>query len=354
MGGAPRLGFLAAHPYLATIALAVGASLFTIAVAALADLPIRDPDGVAGTPLVRLSLIMLALFALDIAPRAALRTRRGQGRLRDELCSVLQKRWSWKRALIVVAGLLSFYVTYVSYRNLKSFLPFIRDELFDGALLQLERDMLLGVDPANLLHDLLGTGVAAHALSVVYLFFLLFVPLSLAAALVWTSDLPRGFWYVTALGVNWLLGTASYYVLPSMGPVFVAPGLFADLPATGVSELQEALLAHRVEVLSGPHATGEIQSIAGFASLHVSIAFTAAAIAQLVGLRRLVRGALWAFLGLTVVSTIYFGWHYIVDDLAGIAIGAAAVWIGAVVTGHDVRALLGRALAPAQSSTRLT
>ena len=31
-------------------------------------------------------------------------------------------------------------------------------------------------------------------------------------------------------------------------------------------------------------------------------------------------------LGLTVTATVYFGWHYIIDDFAGLAIGAFAVF----------------------------
>ena len=44
--------------------------------------------------------------------------------------------------------------------------------------------------------------------------------------------------------------------------------------------------------------------------------------------------ALWTFLGLTMVATLYFGWHYVVDDIAGLAIGAIAVPIAGVATGH--------------------
>ena len=46
---------------------------------------------------------------------------------------------------------------------------------------------------------------------------------------------------------------------------------------------------------------------------------TAALIATLLKVNRVLRYALWAFLGLTIVATLYFGWHYVVDDLAGIA-----------------------------------
>ena len=63
----------------------------------------------------------------------------------------------------------------------------------------------------------------------------------------------------------------------------------------------------------------------------------AALIAQLLGLRRFVRVSLWTFLVLTTLATIYFGWHYIVDDIAGAAIGIAAVVLGAKATGHELR-----------------
>ena len=44
--------------------------------------------------------------------------------------------------------------------------------------------------------------------------------------------------------------------------------------------------------------------------------------------------ALWTFLALTMVATLYFGWHYVVDDIAGIGIGVIAVVLAGVATGH--------------------
>ena len=62
--------------------------------------------------------------------------------------------------LIAVSAVLSFYITYFAYRNLKSFLPVLREATFDSALLHLDHALLWGNDPAVLLHDVLGTGVA--------------------------------------------------------------------------------------------------------------------------------------------------------------------------------------------------
>ena len=85
--------------------------------------------------------------------------------------------------------------------------------------------------------------------------------------------------------------------------------------------------------MANPDATNAVQSIAGFASLHVAVIFTAALVAQFVGAPRLLRLALWVFFGLTVVATIYFGWHYVIDDIAGLAIAVVAVYAGGILVG---------------------
>ncbi|HEV2753209.1 MAG TPA: phosphatase PAP2 family protein [Solirubrobacteraceae bacterium] len=345
----------ARHPYLVAVVLALAFGALAVIVAAAAGLPVRDPDGAVGPAYVRLAGLVAVLFCADVLPRVAARVRRGEGRPIGALRAVVGERWTLRRAWVVLAGLLSFYVTYLAYRNLKSFLPFVRDPVYDGSLAEMDQALGLGVDPATVLHDVLGTGIAAHVLSLVYLAFLILMPLSLVAALVWTRDLRRGFWYVTALGLNWILGTASYYLLPALGPVFADPATFAALPPTGVSELQATLWAERLAVLADPFSTQAVHGVAAFGSLHVSIAFTAAAFASLIDLPRWACRAAWAFFGLTTVATIYLGWHYVADDVAGVAIGALAVWAGAAATGHDVRATLAarRPARRAQSAARV-
>jgi hypothetical protein len=125
--------------------------------------------------------------------------------------------------------------------------------------------------------------------------------------------------------LNWLLGVVNYYLVPSLGPAFVAPHLFSDLPRTDVTRLQSYLAETRFEVLRDPAGADALAGVAGFASLHVSVVFTAALIAHRVGLPLILRGALWSFLVLTVVATAYFGWHYVVDDVAGLLLGWLAV-----------------------------
>jgi membrane-associated phospholipid phosphatase len=49
---------------------------------------------------------------------------------------------------------------------------------------------------------------------------------------------------------------------------------------------------------------------------------------------RVMRWGLWAYLVLVVISTTYFGWHYIADDLAGVVIAVVSVYVGGLATGH--------------------
>ena len=113
--------------------------------------------------------------------------------------------------------------------------------------------MFAGHDPADLLHTMLGVGVSTHFLSTAYAAFIVFLPLSLAVALVFSRDIRAGLFYATALSVNWVLGAASYFLLPSLGPIYYEPKAFAHLPHSEVTRLQDMLLDQRVEFLLAPH-----------------------------------------------------------------------------------------------------
>jgi len=309
--------------------------------------PIRDPKHVTLTRLLLATGFVVASAAIDAAIRGCRRSRR-MPPSGSELLAAWRERWTGQRVLAVGITLVSFFVTYGAYRNLKSVVPLIRPgALFDRQLANLDRSVLGGSAPAALLHDLLGTGVAAHVLSAVYMLFFAFIPISLALALVFVSDLRAALLYTTALSANWLLAAASYYLIPSIGPFQADPAAFATLPATAVSELQALMVDERAAFLRDPALPGAAQSIGAFASLHVSIWATAALAAHLLGLGRLVRVAAWALVLLTVTATVYFGWHYLADDVAGAVIAATALAVARAATGFDPRGAVGRPFAPA-------
>jgi len=315
---------------------AVALAVTTLVMAWIYDLPVRDPDSVAGPTYLRLPLILLAAFLLDVLPRAVWRAR-NPARLPARFGEVVRERWGYAHIKFAVLGLGAWYLTYASFRNLKSFVPFVNRHLWDGVLEDVDRVLWFGHDPAHVLHELLGTGTAAHFLSFVYVAWIVFVPASLVVALVWSRDALAGAWYVTAVAVDWVLGVATYFVVPTLGPVYARPDMFAGLARTDVTGLQEVMMEERHAVLVNPFTTDAVQTIAAFASLHVGICVTMCLMAELLRLPRVLRAFLWVFLALTVVATVYLGWHYFVDALGGAVLGVAGVWIAALGTGNAFR-----------------
>ena len=303
-----------------------------------AGVALRDPDNVGARRLTMVAALVAALVVLDIVLRAARGSERRIPAFAD-IRRVRRARWTRHRLVASVSALVSFYVTYVAYRNLKSVVPLLRPgDLFDRELADFERGLFGGQDPAELLHALLGTGVSTHLLSTIYVTFVFFLPVSLAIALVFSPDLQGGIYYATALSINWTIGAASYFLIPARGPIYYAPEDFADLPDTHASYLQGLLLEQRQQFLADPSAPGVAQNIAAFASLHCSLLFTAALAAHHIGLRRQVRIVLWALFALSAVATVHLGWHYVVDDVAGVLIALVALALARVLTGFEPRA----------------
>jgi membrane-associated phospholipid phosphatase len=297
--------------------------------------PLRDPDGFLGPAWVRLPMLCIGAFIVDIVPRTLWRTRGRLNEFKTEARLLIREHWTKERITLVVLGLVCFYVTYVSYRNLKNFLPFVRvgkARQGDYELHKFDQWLLFGHDPALLLHNVLGTSVSAHALSYIYLIFLPMVPISVTVWLVWSRNVSFGYWYVTAQCIAWTLGTASYYMIPTLGPNFASPWLYKDLDTTGVSALQDSLWYGRLNVIHD--LANGVQSVAGFASLHVAVTLLMALVAQYTVRHRAIKITLWVYMAITVLSTTYFGWHYIADDIAGALIAFIAFYLGGIATGQ--------------------
>jgi hypothetical protein len=308
--------------------------LLAVIVGQQLGLPLRDPEGFLGPAWIRLPLLVLGAFLADVLPRSLWRSKGRPALFLAEARRIIREHWTRERITLVVIGLVSFYVTYVGYRNLKNYLPFLREGTQDPLLKAIDEAMLFGHDPAILLHNLLGEGISAHVLSFIYLIFLPFVPISVAAWLVWSRNISFGYWYVTAQCLAWALGTASYYAIPSLGPAFYYVWLYSGLEHTGVTQLQDSLFYGRSAVRFDPLNTDGVQSVAGFASLHVAITLVAALVAHYTVRHAWIRWSMWIFFATTVVATIYFGWHYIVDDIAGVLIAVVSVYVGGLATGQ--------------------
>jgi hypothetical protein len=284
--------------------------------------PIRDPEGtLLGRRMIG-PVLLMGLFAYLDSLRRAWRLKRGgtTGRLAVLSVRVFMDRWWWKRLLLAIVGFLSFAFTYLAYRNLKSFVSLIDYRTYDPQLLDLDRWLMFGHAPSELLHDALGRGAAAELLSWVYLIYIPLVAISVSAALAFVERMREAYVFVATYMWCWILGTASYYAIPTLGPFASAEHLFDDLPYTNVTRLQQSLIDNRIELHADNIGDIVVGGIAGFASLHVGI------VVAVVFLMRYYRATVpfWisvAFLVPTTLATIYFGWHFLVDDIAGFFLG---------------------------------
>ena len=283
-------------------------------------IPFRDPHG--AFLLTRIALtaaVATGLVVLDGLVRAG----RPVGVRR--VVATIRERWTPRRTALAAAALLGYHLTYFTYHNLKSWNSFNRPR--DQLLLGWDRWLFLGHSPAVLLHDLLGQHVAAWVLMAWYETFPTLVVLAFPAAVVLARRLRDAYASIAALVWVWILGTATYYAIPSLGPFHSAPQDFAGLPHMMIQDTQTRYLAARADLLADPTAPDAFAQVAAFASLHVGVTAVLLGIAWWHRLRRTTI-ALTVFLAGTLVATVYLGWHFAVDDLAGLAIAAAAWWLG--------------------------
>ncbi len=322
--------------YVLLVGIATTMGLLALVVSKIYDRPLLDPEGsFLGPTVVRLPLLLLFAVLLDLLPRALWGSRLRPARIVPVVRERLRTHWGRDRLTLVVLGVVCFYVTYVSYRNLKSALPEVIDTKYDRELHLVDRVLMFGHEPSTVLHAMLGTGFSAHVLSYVYLWFLPLVPIALTAWLVWSRNLSYGYWFATSQCIAWTLGTASYYALPTLGPGFEYAARYVDLSSTPSGDLMASLSRTRGNVLyQAQGAEGLVNSVAGFASLHCAITLLVALMVQFTLQSKVLKWVFWVNFAITVVATIYFGWHYIADDIAGVFIAFIAFYVGGLASGQ--------------------
>lgn len=308
------------------------------------DRSLTDPEGsFLGPSYIRLPLLLLGALMLDLLPRTLWYSRLNPAAMPQLVRERLRNHWDRERITLVALGVICFYIVYVCYRNLKSFLPFVRPDpdappgeiqalSFDRELHLVDRALFFGYEPAAVVQGILGETISAHFLSYVYLWFLPLVPLALTAWLVWSRNISFGYWFATSQCVAWTLGTASYYALPTLGPGIAYPQFYTEDP-TPATALMDSLVDGRQFVLTG-FVDNAVQSVAGFASLHTAITLLVALMVQYTLRSRALKILFWANFVITVVATIYFGWHYVADDVAGIGIALIAFYVGGLASGQ--------------------
>jgi membrane-associated phospholipid phosphatase len=284
-------------------------------------IPLRDPAGAVLAWRLVISLVLLVVLAVV---DQVVRGGRSQWTARGVLAG-LRTRWTGSRIRLTVGALVAYHLVYFCYHNLKSWDVFNHPR--DAMLLRWDRWLFLGHSPAVLLHDLLGQHVAAYVLMVFYESFSTLITVAVVAAVVFVDRVRDGYVFIASAIWVWILGVGSYYLIPSLGPFSSAPREFAGLPHTMIQDTQARYMGQRAHLLAHPHASDAFAQVSAFASLHVAMTTLVVLMAQYYGLRRTTR-VLAVFLVVTMVATVYLGWHFAVDDAAGLVIAFAGTFLG--------------------------
>ena len=126
--------------YSLLVANAVVMVVLAIVCSRATGVPLRDPDGYIGPSWLRIPILLGGAFLLDIIPRTLWHAKGNPKLLWPTAVRLVRTHWTRERIKLVVIGLISFYAVYVSYRNLKNFLPFIRS-LDDGRPLKYDNEL---------------------------------------------------------------------------------------------------------------------------------------------------------------------------------------------------------------------
>ena len=304
-------------------AVAVGAIVLSIA----CGHRLIDPDGsFLGPSWFRLPLLLGLAIAADLVPRTLWFSRCRPRLMKPIFLERLKSHWTKDRLLLVALGVICFYLVYVGYRNMKSFLPFVIHTKYDRELELIDTALLFGHHPGVVMQHIFGDGFMAYFFSYVYLWFLPLVPIAVTIWIVWSRKLAYGYWFVCAQCIAWTLGTISYYALPTLGPGIAYPYLYSAEPNTPAGQLMNGLTSGRQNVLTG--WSDAVQSVAGFASLHCAITLLTALMVQYTIRQKVFRVIFWINFGCTALATLYFGWHNISDDVAGITIALTSFYLG--------------------------
>ncbi len=198
----------------------------------------------------------------------------------------------------------------VIFTQLKHLIPLINSQLHDSWCIELERSLFGGKLAGEVLWNIFGLG-SAPFFSVCYLLFYPYVTV-LVTLMIMQRDRRLSQRFAYNFSILWVLGILLVYIFPTRGPAFILP-VFQRLPQTDVSILQQELAVNAHFLLSNPRSDTGLFLISGFPSLHFWIVLFGSVYLQ--RLNRTVAALSWIFLALTVLSTLYFGWHYLIDLL---------------------------------------
>jgi hypothetical protein len=281
--------------------------------------------------------LLLQVVVLFVLVRPVL--LRSRHPLRTLLEPVRNRFGSPIMCLATLAPLALMPLLFAGFGILKMVMPLYAPFAWDDALAAADRTLVLGYQPWQLTHAILGSASATIVIDRIYAFWVPLLALAVPGFALLAPRYERARFFVSFSAIWLLLGVGGAWAMSSAGPCFSA--LVGAHSAADFAQLME-----RLHLIAGPDGRGlgttQWQSVLwqahvdrryGFAmgisampSLHNAIAVLYALTLSRFGRTARLLGCL--FVLITFVGSIHLAWHYAADGLIAAA-GVVAIWWGA-------------------------
>jgi len=210
-------------------------------------------------------------------------------------------------------------ILFIAFLHLKHVIPHVNTKIYDQFFWNLEKDIFFGKSATEWMQQIFGASSAqfwSHGYEGFYGYFciILFI-------FVMQRNKILAEEFCSAFMSIWLIGILMVYALPTVGPCYYAPEVIKNLPETPVSIMQAQLWRWKLMLDADPKNADALFSISGLPSLHFGVAVLGSI--YLNKINKFLAFLSWVFVAITFGATIFFGWHYVSDNLAALIL----VWI---------------------------
>jgi membrane-associated phospholipid phosphatase len=216
-----------------------------------------------------------------------------------------------KNLLAIGRTILFLLIGYYGYSHLKVLIPLINKANYDDLLFNIDKIIFFGNSPTL---EMLKIRSAAFT-KLMYLGYTSFYaafPVSFAAAFLskYKEEVRRLIFGILAI---YFIGMIFYYLVPALGPLFYTPDLFSHIPNIWKDILWEGHLA--IQNNTATFAPTPFLGVAAFPSLHAAHMIFLFLVA-----RHYHKWLFYIYIPWTAIlcmATIFMGWHYVIDLIAG-------------------------------------
>lgn len=224
-----------------------------------------------------------------------------------------------ERLLYLARAYFTLFIGFYAYSHLKVLIPLVNQANYDAFFTSLDKFLFFGSSPTLVMIQIKNI-FFVKLMYLSYTSFYVGFPLAIAIAFVFKNNILMRRLVLGILAI-YFMGIALYYAFPSVGPLFLSPEMFSHIPNVWQKILWDGHLAVANGLAS--FEPTPFLGVAAFPSLHA-----AHFLFLFLVLAKEYKWVTWFFVPWTILlymATIYMGWHYVSDLVAGAMMAIVAL-----------------------------